>query len=222
MKKLSSILLVCVLVLSLTGCSKIPFLDNRIAIPDIVDTDEATAKNILSSNGLIPSVKYENNDNVEQGNVIRTEPEIGTKVDKNSKITIYISDGPSYVVASNASAEWYCLSSEDDVWEFYTPCIENGVLYIECYNVTFGCDMEWNDSYNSGELFGIASINESFDKTVPVVAIYEKQSWKANEAQSFILEIPLKDLNVSRPTNMYLRLYTNNESDVYINFYISW
>ena len=82
--------------------------------------------------------------------------------------------------------------------------------------------MEWKDRYNDGELIGIGSITDTFDKTIPVSAKYEKQTWKANESQSFTLEIPLKDLNVSKPTDMYLRLYTNNDNDIRINFYITW
>ena len=222
MKKICLILSVCILVLSLSSCGETVVPDDRISIPDIIDTDEATAKNVLSSNGLIPIVKYENSDNIEEGNVIRTTPDIGTLVDKNSKITIYISEGPSYIKASDSRAEWWFLSYNEDDWEFYTPYIQNGILYIECYSVTFGCDMEWQDRYDEGKVIGIASITDSFDKTVPVSAEYEKQSWSAYESQSFTLEIPLKDLDVSRPTDMYLKLYTQNDDDVRINFYITW
>jgi len=222
MKKIIILLLVSTMLLCFTACGETVSPNNRITIPDILDTDETTAKNILSSNGLIPSIKYENSEEFEQGNVIRTEPQIGESVEKNSKVTIYISDGPSYISSSDSRIQWWNLSTGDDDWEFYSPYIENNILYINCYNVTFSCDMEWSDRYNNGELIGIASITDSFDKTVPVSAKYEKQSWKANESQSFILEIPLKDLNVSQPTDMYLRLYTNNDSDIRVNFYMTW
>lgn len=75
--------------------------------------------------------------------------------------------------------------------------------------------------YDYGKIIGIASITDSFDKTIPVSGKYEKKSWKANESQKFTLEIPLKDLNISKPTDMYLKLFTTN-NDVRVNFYMTW
>jgi hypothetical protein len=235
MKKAVSLILASVLCMSLCACgvgntvipetesTTIPTTaENRIAIPDIADVDETTAKTILSSNTLIPSIKYVNDDVVDEGNVIKTEPAIGTKVDPNTKIVIYISTGPAYLESSDARVEWYYLSDKEDKWEFSSPYIRDGVLYIECYNVTFGCAMEWKDPYNKGKLIGVASITDSFDKKVPVSAKYQKQSWKANESQKFTLEIPLSELSVSRPTDIYLRLYTVDDGDVKVNFYMSW
>lgn len=226
MKKFLSIILVLLICFSMTACGSDDTpevtVDNTIMIPDIVDTDESTAKNVLSSNGLIPSVKYENSDDVEEGLVIKTEPSVGTSVDKNSKVVVYISKGPSYIEAKDARIQWYSLSSEKDDWEAYTPYIEDGILYIKCHDVSFGCKVKWKDTYNEGRLIGVGSITDTFDKTIPVSAKYEKQSWKANEKQDFTLEIPLNDLNVSKPTDMYLRLYTEDGDDVRVNFYISW
>lgn len=229
MKKALSLILALALCLGLCACGNTTATpiattkpDNRIAIPDIADIDEVTAKNVLSSNTLIPAVKYEYNEDVEEGNVIRTEPSIGTKVDPNTKVTIIVSKGPSFLRSSDARIEWYYLSDKEDDWEFYSPYIENGILYIECHNVTFGCSMTWQDTYNKGYLIGDASITDTFDKRVPVSAKYQKQSWKANESQSFTLEIPLNELSVSRPTDLYIRLYTEDSGHVRVNFYITW
>ena len=201
-----------------------PVVDNTIAIPDVTEVDEASAKGILSSNGLIPKVEYIYDDDVAKGFVVKTNPEIGTKVEKNTKVTIYVSKGPSYIQAKNSRISWYNISSSRDEWSFYTPYILDGVLYIEC-KVTFAKAMKWQDDHNKGELFGDASINDTFDKTIVVTAKYQKQQWTAYETQSFTLEIPLADLNVDRPTDLNLELnaYMGSEAiDVKISFAMTW
>lgn len=66
---------------------------NMIVIPDITNTDEITAKLVLTHNGLIPIIKYKYNDYVEEGKVTMTEPRIHSLVEPNSKVTVYISLG---------------------------------------------------------------------------------------------------------------------------------
>lgn len=229
MKKILILLFTCMLSVSLTACGDNTDSDvkDAIVVPDIKNADESTAKDTLSNNGLITNVKYENSDDVERGNVIRTEPEIGTEVQKDSEVTIYVSDGPSYIEvteakASDSKVQWVNLSSSKDDWQINQPYIENGILYIECSKVTFGCDMVWKDEQNEGKLSGMASLTSNFDKSGPVSARYEKQSWNANESQSFTLEIPLEDLQVSQPTDICLRLYTNRDTDVRVDFSITW
>lgn len=202
----------------LTGCA-------NITIPNIERTDETTAKNVLSSNGIISVVEYEYSDEVESGNVIYTIPSVGEKVSKNDQITIVVSKGPSLVKSKDSRISWYNIGSQADKWEFYNPYIQDGKLYIECYNVTFGTSMKWQDNYNDGKLIGNASINDTFDKTVPVSAKYTKQSWSKNESQSFTLEIPLNDLNVDKPTNMYLSLFSEINGkfkEISVSFTMTW
>ena len=64
-----------------------------ITIPNIVNSSQASAENILSLNGLIPIVKYEYSEAVGKGYVIRTEPEIGLSLEENSVVTLYVSNG---------------------------------------------------------------------------------------------------------------------------------
>ncbi len=239
MRKLMLLLvLACLLVLSgcgeSRGASRINLLEKTqsvstegapsatLTVPDVFETDELTAKNVLSANALIPVIKYEYNDTVAKGNVIRTEPEIGSAVEKNGKVIVYVSNGPTYIEAKSSYIEWENLSFYEDSWEFYAPFIENGVLYIYCHNVVFGCDMEWMDSYGEGRIGGLVAVTDGFEKTIPLSAKYQKQSWREGEAQSFVLEIPLSDLETERPTDIYIVLYTNNYYDVYINFYMTW
>lgn len=218
-KKVISFICLMVLLISITGCI------NSIRIPNIENTDEVTAKNILSSNGIIPVVRYENSDIVEEGYVIRTEPNIGISVEKNSQVTIVVSRGPEVVASKDSRIEWLNIGSGDDKWEFYNPYIEDNMLKIECHNVVFASKMEWVDEANEGLILGTASINDTYDKTVPVKANYIKKSFNANEAQSFTLEVPINDLNVNKPTNMYIRLFANINGRftyVNINFTMTW
>lgn len=64
-----------------------------IEIPNIASVSKASAENILSSSGLIPVVKYEHSASIEKGCVIRTEPEFGLSLEKNSVVTLYVSNG---------------------------------------------------------------------------------------------------------------------------------
>ena len=197
-------------------------VDERITVPDIDDTDETTAKNLLSSNGLIPKIEYEFDDDTEQGNVIRTSPLTGTKVEKNSKVTVYISKGSSYIEAKNAGMSWYNISADKDQWNIYNPYIKEETLFVDC-EATFSCPLKW--IHNQG--IGYASITDTFDKAVPINADFEKQSINANEMQHMTFKIPLGDLNVSKPTDMYLRLYgyvdgSDQQQEIRISFFITW
>lgn len=235
MKKVLALVLALVLVVSLAACggndgeTVETTDDNRVAIPDVLDSDETTAKNILSSNGFIPKIEYEYNDYVEQGNVIDVSPGKGSKVEKNSKVTVYVSKGSSIIYSKDSRISWQNVSVEGkDNWEFASPYIKKETLYIDCDNVSFSVPIKWKDTYNEGDLIGEASINDTFSKVVPVKAKYEKQSWKANEKQKFTLKIPLGDLDVSKPTNMYLRLFTDTEImdgnyyTVFVSFSMTW
>ena len=232
MKRVLALVLALVLVVSLAACggndgeTVETTDDNRVAIPDVLDSDETTAKNILSSNGLIPKIEYEYNDYVEQGNVMDVSPGIGSKVEKNSKVTVYVSKGSSIIYSKDSRISWNNISTGDDNWEFISPYIKKETLCIECKNVSFSVPIKWLDKYNDGDLIGEASINDTFSKVVPVKAKYEKQSWKANEKQKFTLKIPLGDLDVSKPTNMYLRLFTEmmdgKSYTVFVSFSMTW
>lgn len=200
---------------------------NVVAIPNIYNIDEDSAKTILYSNNLIPKVEYKYDDDTAEGYVIGTIPTRGTEVEINTPVTIHISKGSSYIESKDSRITWYNISMYgNDTWEFSSPHISKETLYIECYNVKFAKAITWNDRYQDGEIIGLAAINDTFDKTVPVSAIYEKQKWKANEAQSFTLRIPLTDLNENRPTTMCINLYAydsnNDPIDIYISFSMTW
>lgn len=218
--KLITLVIVCMLVSVINGCSI-----GEIQIPDIINTDEDTAKNILSSNGLIPTIEYEYDEETEKGKVFKVVPEVSEKVKKNSKVSIYISKGPKRIESKSSYGEWTFIGSNKDDWQFSNPYINDGVLYIDCYNVVFGTSMMWKDRYQEGKGYGEASVNDTFDKVVPIKIDYEKQQWNSFESQRFVLEVPLNDLGVDKPTDLYFRLAAEKNGvhkNILVNFSISW
>lgn len=215
MKRILGLALACIVISTLFACSA------SIDIPNVLNIEEAEALNILSSNGLTTSTRYEASDEIEEGKVIRTEPQIGTTVEKNSNVVIYVSVGPASIISSNATVNWRNMTEKDDIWEFNRPYVEEGVLYIGC-SVTFASDFEWLDKENTGKLTGKASLTDSFDKTSDVSAKYISKQCKSNEKQNFKLEIPLKDLEDDFPSRVYLKLYTRDSVTINVNFEITW
>ena len=191
-----------------------------VSIPNVVEVDEQNASNIISSNSLIPKIEYEYDDDVEEGFVMATVPSYGTKVDKNSVVRVIVSKGPFRIFSNNSTINWYHIDyyKEDD-WKFEAPYIEDGYLHISC-NPTFAVPFSWKD-----EGFGTASINDTFDKKVPVKINYNHKDVNAYEEQEVELVISVNDLNVKKPTTLYTRLAIERNgkySEISVNFTISW
>lgn len=70
-------------------------------IPDIVGMTKDAAQIELKSKGFKNFTFEEKpSKDVAEGNVISTSPEVGTKIDKSTKITVYISSGSTFVMPS--------------------------------------------------------------------------------------------------------------------------
>ena len=217
-KKFFHSIIFTTIVFFFSGCG------GNISVPDINNVEEETAKEILTSNTLIPIVEYEFSDEVEKGNVIYTKPEMNTSVQKNSKVVMFVSEGAAFISSKESTIHWYHVSGQEDNWEFMNPYIENGVLKIEC-TPTFAAPISWKDPQNYGKIVGDASIADTYDKKVPVRARYLKKDWDAYETQNFTLEISLADLDVKKPTTLYVDLiaYVNGvEQLINCSFSISW
>lgn len=188
-----------------------------IKIPDIEKLDVATAKTLLVGKGLIPKVEYEYNNDYDYDLVIRTEPAIGSEVEEDTPVTLYVCKGPKYYALPDAVGyisnvnNIDAFSSGDDgkpcTKGFYVPYVKEGYLYIPMFlKCTSKYSIEFYDD------FGTASINDSFDKTVPIKVIYDNKSVNNNgEITEFEVKIPLSDLGVQKPTNIYI------EFDFYVN-----
>ena len=74
-------------------------------------------------------------------------------------------------------------------------------------------------------LTGTASINDTFDKTIPVKVHYEDAVTNAYEPQDFLIEVPLSDLNIETPTDMYFKVGIKaggREKDLTFNIAMTW
>ena len=182
--------------------------DPLTAIPDVKGLDEQTAKTLIVGKGFIPRVEYEYDDEVEEGQVIRTSPRIGSGANIDDVITIYMSKGASYYLLNDAVGYMYDVYGiQSFSWEnpetkgFYNPYYDEGNLCIEMY---LNCKSTSKLAFYKN--FGTASINDTFDKTVPIEIIYEdKNVNNKGERTYFTAKIPLSDLGVQKPTNIYLQ-----------------
>lgn len=216
MKKLALLLLAVLLAISctftLTACGTSTIdNDNNIVIPDVSGLDENTCKTLLASKGLIPKVVYEYDWLVEEGLVVKTTPNIGENVKEDDIITVVISKGPSLYYLKQAVGYMKNISGidafswgdngEEKTKGFFTPYVEEGYLHIEMYLKCYS-----NSKLEFYGSFGTASINDSFDKTVPIEVIYSSKSVDNKGAQTdFSVKIPLSDLSVKKPTNIYIK-----------------
>lgn len=223
-KGLMCLLLASIVICSICACgSEEPIIEQPvqvsteklIKIPDIENLDVNTAKTLLAGKGLIPKVEYEYNNDYDYDLIIRTEPEIGSEVEEDTPVTLYVCNGPTYYELPSALGSIYDIDgiepfiswkeAEDgygtkghtEVW------VEEGYLYITMY---IGCKSEYEVEFYGD--FGSASINDTFDKTVPIDVIYNSEKINNNgERTYFDLKIPLSDLGEQKPTNLNVNYY---------------
>jgi eukaryotic-like serine/threonine-protein kinase len=66
----------------------------RVAVPDVVGTDEAAAVTRLRTEGFATQVRHTTSEERAEGTVIRTDPRAGEQADKGSTVTVTVSSGP--------------------------------------------------------------------------------------------------------------------------------
>ncbi|WHY68667.1 Stk1 family PASTA domain-containing Ser/Thr kinase [Neobacillus sp. SuZ13] len=116
-KKWPTVLIVTFLTLAILGLLTITFLPGLLSakdikIPDVsgMELDDAISK--LKLNGLEVEKQIEISDDVvDQGEVIKTDPEIGATVKENTKVNLYISTGKEKMELSD-----YVRRQYDDVF----------------------------------------------------------------------------------------------------------
>ena len=65
----------------------------NIKIPDVYGSTESYAKSVLETQGFVVTIKLVNDDEVEEGLVIKTEPVRTTVVAEGAEITVFVSSG---------------------------------------------------------------------------------------------------------------------------------
>ena len=237
-KKFICLLMVLVWCASLCACAASPTMApvteppvKTIKIPDIEKLDVNTAKTLLAGKGLIPKVQYEYHNDYDYDLVIRTEPAIGSKVEEDTPVTLYVCKGPKYYELPDAVGYMKNVNNIDAFsWGddgkprtkgFYSPYVKEGYLYIPMYLM---CTSKYSIEFYDD--FGTASINDSFDKTVPIKVIYDNKSVNnKGEITEFEVKIPLSDLGVQKPTNIYIEFdfYVNSERETFeAGFDLTW
>ena len=231
-KRLTSIILILVVCLGAVSCSSGNTTNEKlIKIPDIENMDVTTAKTLLAGKGLIPKVEYEYHNDYDYDMVIRTSPRIGSEVDIDTPVTLYVCKGPSYYQLSGSVGKMWNITNIDSFsWGdngepqtkgFYHPYVKEGYMYIEMY---LCCTSKYTIKFYKD--FGTASINDSFDKTVPITVIYDSEIVNNQGQQTdFLVKIPLSDLGVQKPTNMNVKFdfLVNGERQTFqADFDLTW
>lgn len=177
--------------------------ESSIIIPDVLNSEEAVAKNIISSLGLFPDVQYSYDDTVAEGKVIRTTPNVGDTVSKGDAVVLSISKGPQIVKPKSEKFNFDGVYENSSDYQKASVRKEEGVLYIDC-DVTF---MSVGSKFKVPEE-GLASTDEDFVFSIPIKITNISQSNYGQLAyqNKFTIEIPLDELGDSAPTRIYLNL----------------
>ena len=220
-----SLVMVLICIFSLCACTSAPAATpatnasstaapvKTIKIPDIENLDVATAKTLLAGKGLIPKVEYEYHNDYDYDLVIRTKPAIGSEVEEDTPVTLYVCKGPKYYQLPDAVGYMTDVNGiEDFIWwsdaedgngtkGFTDVWVEEGYLYIEMY---LNCKSKYDLAFYGD--FGTASINDTFDKTVPIKVNYDSKEVDNKGGRTwFDVKIPLSDLGIQKPTNIYIK-----------------
>ena len=236
--RLICLMMVLVCCISLCACAATPTMApateppaKTVKIPDVKKLDVATAKTLLAGKGLIPKVEYEYHNDYDYDLVIRTTPAIGSSVEEDTPVTLYVCKGPSYYAlpdavgymknVNNIDAFSWGDNGEKQTKIFYTPYVKEGYLYIP---MELLCTSKYTIEFYGD--FGTASINDSFDKTVPIKVIYDSKAVdNKGGTTSFEVKIPLSDLGVQKPTNIYVEFdfFVNNKRETFeAGFDLTW
>ncbi|WP_442759867.1 Stk1 family PASTA domain-containing Ser/Thr kinase [Enterococcus italicus] len=126
----------------------------EVTIPDVSNLSQTAAVEKLTNAGLNVrnTTKEVSSDEVKKGNVVRTDPQIGTEVKKNSRVTLYISTGKDTVDMQDYT--------DQTVADAKKALIALG--FIEA-NIT--STEEYSDEVDSGKI--ISQTPATDDKVVP-------------------------------------------------------
>ena len=85
---------------------------NNISIPDVSGLSIVEASNGLTDLGFIVSEenKYVASDEIAEGKIVKTSPEIGRKVKEKSTVTLYVSSGEKTYVIEDIKGENYLVA----------------------------------------------------------------------------------------------------------------
>ncbi len=126
----------------------------EVTIPDVSNLSQTAAVEKLTNAGLNVrnTTKEVSSDEVKKGNVVRTGPQIGTEVKKNSRVTLYISTGKDTVDMQDYTDQTVADAKKALI----------GLGFVEA-NIT--STEEYSDEVDSGKI--ISQTPATDDKVVP-------------------------------------------------------
>lgn len=216
-------IIISIIIIAVLADGMILLFFNSRGVPNVIGTQEEVAIQTLTAEGYVPVVKYESSSEQEEGFVIGTNPGHGSNLKKGGQVTVFVSTGSvsdNDAQVTDAVLGWHHIfQSTDDDWELNKIYIKNNYIYIET-------EMQLNSSMSVAlRGFGTASINDTFDKTVPIRYEYEESNVTMGEYQKITIRVPVSDLDVQKPTTLYCRLATyvgGREMDIRLEFDITW
>lgn len=201
----------------------------KIKVPNLKNTEQDIAEENLLYNGLIPLYEYKYSDDVLEGYVIETEPKQNEMVEKNERITVYVSKGPKIISLDTWAMNWGNSSSWSDYYEIAHARIEEGKLYITLAN----CGIDHEPTSVEGIA---ASLDSEFINIAPIEIknmTYQYDQLDSNYYKrrnySYDIVVSLEKFKVSRVNELYVKVkYINDDfgiettSTVTLKFMFSW
>lgn len=181
---------------------------NYPAIPNVLGTDEETAKTILINHGFIPVVEYGYSDTADIGTVFYMEPRANSSAKRNSSVSITVSRGSSNAKVWHIRADDLEEGFEDD-WDIQRIYIANGQLCVDV-SATFGVDMEWAPIGNSPDFIGAAAPDSSFNIPSGLYIDADETAYSAGETCEFTLITSIDNLGRYQPNQIYYKMFTDH------------
>jgi len=193
---------------------------DMVVMPDVYGITAEDAAEALKKLGLYV-IFTERYDDSQEGTVCYTGCKPGEKLKKGSKVIVRVSKGPRRIESKASTITWWHVKgSNSDDYEFENPYIYEDTLIIKL-------DVTLNSEYSlRWRGYGTACITDRFDKTVPIEVKYENEQIKKGETQTITLRIPLRDLDVKKPTTLSveLQLYRGKQTptQIRLDFTMTW
>lgn len=161
----------------------------EVKVPNVVGltTEEAIEK--IEKNGLKYTTKGEENADIEEGTVIRTEPKSGSTKTKGSTITIVESTGKEYILLEDYTGKNYyeikgLLEAKNIKVEMRTKAVENASAYEDKEDLIIAQEPEYK-SEEETKLFS----GDNVVLYIPEVDVYPDmvgEKWTIDQVTDFV------------------------------------
>lgn len=166
----------------------------EVKVPDVENLTTEEAIKELKKYGLNYTTKSEENKDIEEGKVIRTEPKKGSTKVKGSTVTIIESSGKEFLVLEDYTGQNYYeikgkLEAKGIKTEMKTKTVENASEYKDKEDLI----IDQEPKYNKDEEKKLYK-NDTVILYIPEVDVYPdmvEEKWTLEQAQDFAKEYKL-------------------------------